>query len=242
MTFEPWLAAYGAAVLFIAYMVRGIAGFGSGLIAVPLLAFFYPVKVVVPLVVFLDYIGSLSQGVKNRELIAWREQLPLIPFTFIGVGAGLALLEWLTSAALAQALGGFVIAYAIYSLLPLPELRGSRLLVAPFGFLGGFVGMLFGTGGPFYVIYFGLRALEKSVHRATFAMNFLIDGAIRLVGFAAFGFFTGELLIAFLVSLPIVGVALWTGGHIHSGLSRDVYVRVIAVLLLGSGVVLLLKN
>ncbi len=242
MTFDFWLAAYGAAVLFVAYMVRGIAGFGSGLIAVPLLAFFFPVKVVVPLVVFLDYVGSLSQGVKNRELIAWREQLPLIPFTFVGVGVGLAVLEIVTAKTLAQSLGGFIIAYAVYSLLPLPELRGSRLLVVPFGFLGGFVGMLFGTGGPFYVIYFGLRALEKSVHRATFAMNFLIDGAIRLVGFAAFGFFDRDLLIAFLISLPIVGVALWTGGHIHAGLKRETYVRIIAVLLLGSGVVLLLKN
>ena len=31
MTFET--AAYSAAVLFVAYLVRGIAGFGSGLIA-----------------------------------------------------------------------------------------------------------------------------------------------------------------------------------------------------------------
>ncbi len=57
-------------IIFSAYLVRGIAGFGSGLIAVPLLSLFFPVTQVVPLVVFLDYIGSASQGLKNRERIA----------------------------------------------------------------------------------------------------------------------------------------------------------------------------
>ena len=74
---------YAAMVLFIAYLVRGVAGFGSGLISVPLLALRFPVTVVVPLVVFLDYIGSASQGLSNRQHIAWREQLPLIPFTLL---------------------------------------------------------------------------------------------------------------------------------------------------------------
>ena len=56
---------YSGLVLFLAYFVRGTAGFGSGLIAVPLLSFVAPVTAVVPLVVSLDYLGSASQGIKN---------------------------------------------------------------------------------------------------------------------------------------------------------------------------------
>lgn len=37
-----------------AYFVRGVAGFGSALVASPLLAQFYPLTLVVPLVVELD--------------------------------------------------------------------------------------------------------------------------------------------------------------------------------------------
>ena len=73
MDFELFTSVYAGAVLFLAYFVRGIAGFGSGLIAVPLLAFMFPVQIVVPLVVFLDYVGSASQGIRNRDQIAWRE-------------------------------------------------------------------------------------------------------------------------------------------------------------------------
>ena len=66
---------YAALVLFVAYLVRGIAGFGSGLIAVPMLTLVAPVPLVVPLVVSLDYIGSASQGMQNRDYVAWKEQL-----------------------------------------------------------------------------------------------------------------------------------------------------------------------
>ncbi|MGH7417083.1 MAG: sulfite exporter TauE/SafE family protein, partial [Candidatus Rokuibacteriota bacterium] len=63
MTLET--AVYSGLVLLLAYWVRGMAGFGSGLIAVPLLTLAWPVTVVVPLVVALDYIGSASQGIRN---------------------------------------------------------------------------------------------------------------------------------------------------------------------------------
>ncbi len=233
---------YAGVVLFTAYFVRGIAGFGSGLISVPLLALRFSVPLVVPLVVFLDYIESASQGFKNREHIAWKEQLPLIPFTLVGVGVGLFLLKAVSTTVLGKALGIFVIVYAIYQLLPLPGLRGSRLLLVPCGLFGGFIGTLFGTGGPLYVMYFNLRKLEKTVFRATFAMNFLIDGAIRLIAYASIGFFHRDVLLALLAALPVVGAGLYLGGRMQTGLSQEAFRRFISVLLLASGIALLLKN
>lgn len=240
-TLEIEPLAYAAVVLFLAYLVRGIAGFGSGLIAVPLLAQVFPVQEVVPVVVFLDYVGSASQGLKNRKAIAWDEQLPLIPFSLLGVAAGLALLSIAKEALLAQALGVFVMIYAVYQLLPLPTLRGSRIYAAPLGLLGGFVGTIFGTGGPFYVIYLGLRALDKTSFRATFALNFLIDGAIRLGAFALFGLFQGGVLSGSIAALPIVGLGLWLGGKVHTELSQQAYVRIISAVVFVSGVALLFK-
>ena len=74
----------------------------------------------------------------------------------VGVLVGLWLLRVMSTGLLARILGGFVIAYAIYQMLPLPELRGSRAAASYCGLLGGLVGTLFGPGGPFYVIYLNL--------------------------------------------------------------------------------------
>ena len=46
---EIHTVVYAALVLFVAYLVRGIAGFGSGLIAVPMLTLVAPVPLVVPI-------------------------------------------------------------------------------------------------------------------------------------------------------------------------------------------------
>ncbi|HSL51291.1 MAG TPA: TSUP family transporter, partial [Candidatus Deferrimicrobiaceae bacterium] len=64
------IAVYSGLVVLLAYWVRGMAGFGSGLIAVPLLTLMWPVTTVVPIVVALDYLGSASQGVKNVDRVA----------------------------------------------------------------------------------------------------------------------------------------------------------------------------
>lgn len=235
------LAVYSGLVLLLAYWVRGVAGFGSGLIAVPLLTLAWPVPLVVPLVVALDYLGSAGQSVRNVGQVAWREQLVLIPFMVVGVAVGLWALHAVSTGALARVLGGFVIAYAVYQMLPGRELRASRAAATGCGFLGGLVGTVFGTGGPFYVIYLNLRGLERSAFRATFAMNFLIDGGVRLAAFAAAGLFGRQVLAYLLAAIPIAGAGLYVGGRIQTGLSPRVFQIVIRVLLLASGLALLVK-
>lgn len=232
---------FGVAVLFFAYLVRGVAGFGSALIAVPMLALILPLTIVVPLVVFLDYLGSASQGMNNRESIRWKEILPLLPFTLIGVAVSLYVMDSVKPEMLSLALGGFVIIFAVYQLLPTNPGQASRKISAPTGFLGGFVGTLFGTGGPFYVIYLNLRHLDKTSFRATFAAVFLIDGAMRLGGYAIKGFYTMEMLAYMALAVPVAGLGLFFGGKIHTALGRDTFVRLISVLLLGSGTALLMK-
>lgn len=239
---DAGLSVYAGLVLLLAYLVRGIAGFGSGLIAVPLLSMVAPVATVVPVVVSLDYVGSAGQGVRNAQRVAWGEQLVLVPFTLVGVATGLAVLRGVSSGALSRVLGGFVIAYAVYQLLPLPPLRGSRVAAVWCGFLGGVVGTLFGTGGPFYAIYFNLRGLDKSQFRATFATNFLIDGGVRLGGYALAGLLGWTTLLWVVASLPLVAAGLYVGGRVHVGLSQHEFVRLVSLILVATGGALLIRG
>lgn len=232
---------FAAAVLFCAYTVRGIAGFGSGLIAIPLLALSFPLTLVVPLVVLLDFVGSAGQGVRNRALVSWRDLLPLLPFTVLGVLAALYLMDTLDAVVLRRSLGVFVLVYALYQLSPLPAVRTTRLSAVPYGALGGLVGTLFGTGGPFYVIYLSMRGLDKGALRASFATWFVIDGALRLGGYAAFGFLSADTLLKAAMALPIAVLGLMLGGRIHTNVSQQSFRRVISILLLVSGCGLLFK-
>jgi hypothetical protein len=240
--FSPAAVAGALVVLFFAYFVRGIAGFGSALIAVPLLVLWFPLAQVVPLIVLLDWLASVSQGLPHRRLIRWADLLPLLPFTLLGVVAGLHLHTLLAPDRLILALAFFVIAYGLYALLPFPPLRGGRVFAMPAGLLGGMVGSLFGTGGPFYVIYLTLRRLDKTEFRTTVAAIFVIDGFCRITGFVFAGFYTVTILAAFVAALPVAALALRMGGRIHLTISQKAFVRLVSLILLGSGAALLVKS
>lgn len=231
-----------AVVIAGAYFVRGLAGFGSGLIAIPLLALMLPLSVAVPLVVLLDYLASSSHGIRHRELIHWRDLLPLLPFSLAGVVLALFLFKQIDAVLLGKALGAFIILFALYTLSSLaPRQQGGRLWAIPAGSLGGLIGTLFGTGGPFYVIYLKLRGLEKSDFRATFAMIFLLDGAGRLIGYLVSGFYDLDVMLLIAASVPIMMIGMYLGGHVHAEISQQTFQRTISLLLIGSGLALLLK-
>lgn len=232
----------GAVVLAVAYFVRGIAGFGSGLIAVPVLALMFPLQTVVPLVVLLDYVASASQGAANRRDIRWREILPLVPFSLAGVLIALFLLTRADAELLLHGLGAFVIVFAVYTLSGYaPKQEHSRAWAVIAGTSGGLIGTLFGTGGPFYVTYFKARGLDKAAFRATFATIFLLDGAGRLIGYVGSGLFTLHFLTLAAVALPVMAIFLYLGGHVHTRLTQQAFQRAISALLIASGVMLLVK-
>ncbi len=238
------LAQLGLAtlILTIAYTFRGVTGFGSGLIAIPLLVLILPLSVVVPMMVLLDFIASVSHSIKHREAARWDTIYPLLPFTVIGVLVALFIFKTVDTDLLVTTLGIFILLFALYNLFyPKPAHEGSKLWAIPAGTLGGLVGTLFGTGGPLYVIYLQLRQLDKSTFRATVASIFMLDGGIRVVGFIASGFFIHETLLLAALGLPIMGAAMYLGGHIHTSISQNTFHRAIGVLLLGSGAALLLK-
>jgi uncharacterized membrane protein YfcA len=62
-----------AAILLGAYFIRGITGFGSGLIAIPLLAHFLPLSFVVPMMLVLDLVASVALTRHTRLQVHWDE-------------------------------------------------------------------------------------------------------------------------------------------------------------------------
>ena len=52
-----------------AHYIRGIAGFSSALVAMPLLAMQMEIALIVPVICLLDYLASLTHGLQNRSRI-----------------------------------------------------------------------------------------------------------------------------------------------------------------------------
>lgn len=241
-SFELTQLALASLVVATAYLIRGIAGFGSGLIAIPALATFLPLSVVVPVIALLDLLASLTHGLGNRRVVQWKEILSLLPFSVVGIITAVVLFKTIDSTTLSTLLAVFIIGYALFSLSERQGIKkASRYWAVPWGGLGGAVNAMFGTGGPFYVIYLKLRALDKNELRATIAMILLLDGIGRLIGYSAAGLFTTPVMLLVCAAIPLGGLALYAGGNLQVNLKPAVFRQLISVLLLISGAVLLAK-
>jgi uncharacterized membrane protein YfcA len=241
LSWEVFTAAFS--IILIAYFIRGMTGFGSGLIAVPLLAHFWPLQFVVPLMLVLDFSASLALSSHTRQHVKWSEVRPLIPFSIIGIALGVVLLIRLPREPLLTTLGILIIIFGLRSALNIHGSKPiSRWWAMPTGLTGGMVGALFGTGGPPYVIYLSHRLKDKSELRSTFSGLFLLEGGMRIITFLIAGLLIQEsMLIAIASGLPVMALGLYIGHRVHVGLSQQTMVRIIGALLLVSGVSLLWK-
>ena len=140
--------------------------------------------------------------------------------------------------------GAFVFCYAIYSLWR----RGPPAIVnrnwAFFaGFCGGLSGTLFGAGGPPYAIYLSHRPLTKEQFRATMTLTTIFSIGMRLVAFAVTGLLMHDgVWIAAAAGIPASLLAVYLASKIFRAISREMVMRVVALLLLASGASLIARG
>lgn len=235
----------GASILG-AYVIRGMSGFGAGLVAAPLLAFVLPVHVVVPTTGLLVFLLFIFLTLRDRRNVIWRELKLLVAPTLAGVVAGLYLFKLLDNQLLLIMLGGFLIVYGLYMLavhaFGLPQFRCSERWALPLGFAGSFFDTLFGGGGgTLVVIYMHARGIGRVEFRATVAMLWFIEMIARIGGYGIAGYYTSEVLILVAALVPVMWAGTWLGERLGNRVSPETFSRILAVLLLLSGVSLLFK-
>jgi hypothetical protein len=238
--------AWIAAVFFFAFVVRGMSGFGAGMIAVPLLAFVIPLQLAVPLCSLLVFVLFVILVIRDRREVVWSELRLLVPPTIVGALAGLWLFAILDNRMLVMMLGTFLVLYAGYmlavSVLGLPQLRCSQRWALPVGFFGSFFDTLFGGGGgTLVVIYINARGIGRAGFRATVAALWFTEMIARIGGYAWAGFYNAQTLLLFVLLLPLMWAGTVVGERLGNRVGSETFARILAVMLLASGVSLLAK-
>jgi uncharacterized membrane protein YfcA len=230
-------------ILMSAYFIRGITGFGSGLISVPLLALSQPLHFAIPLVLALDFTASVVLGSTNSKKANWSEIKILLPAGMIGACLGAFALLTFPTQPILIALGAFTMLVGFRNIFGLePVGRLSRMWAIPAGLAGGGAGALFGTSGPPYIMYLTRRLQDKGEVRATFSWLFAIDGGFRLALFLFAGLlFETKLQVAYLLGLAPMALGLYAGNKVHLDLTSDGMLKVVGALLVLSGMLLFLK-
>ena len=229
-------------IVLIAYLIFGMSGFGSTLIAVPVLAHLMPLTFVIPMVVLLDCVSAISMGLKLRADVWKPEFMPMLPFLLVGVCTGAFVLVCVPQQWLLLGLGGFVLLFGAYYLINRKSMwRLPKWVVAPIGLIAGATSAALGVGGPLYVFYFAARGATPQQIRATVPAVFSFTSVARIAIFTGIGLFNAQVLMAAVALLPVMALGLWCGHRLHGRLTRDQAIRIIGGLLLLSGASLVVR-
>ena len=235
-----------AAIVFCAFVIRGMSGFGAGMIGVPLLAFLMPVHTAVAMFGLMVLVLFTFLSVRDWGAVVKEELKLLVLPTLLGVAGGVLLFKHLDNRLLLHLLGGFLVAYSLYALavsfFGLPPFTCSRRWAFPVAFAGAIIDTLFGGGGgTLVVIYLHARGLGRAEFRATVVVLWLLEMVARIVGYGAAGYYTAEILVAFVLLLPVMAAGTWVGERLGNRISQEAFSRLLALLLLLAGASLLVK-
>ena len=229
------------ATALVASIIAGVAGFGAGIILLPVIAWTVGVRAAAPVLTVTMLLGNLSRIWWSRHELdgraAWRYLLGAIPTTLLGVTiyAGTPT-EWL-----GRFIGVFLIAA-----IPLRRvlLWGHvRVRLGHLPFLGGVFGLLSAlvvtTGpitAPFFLAY-GLRRGSFIATEAVCAFGMNITRSIAFARYALLGWDTVA-LGCILGSTMFAGA--WAGRRLLDRMSDRIFLVILEALTLVAGLHLVL--
>jgi uncharacterized membrane protein YfcA len=227
-------------IFFFAGFLQGLTGFGSALLAIPLLTLLMDIKAAVPLCMLNGLALTCYLSLHLRTHLDPKKILPLLVGSLPGIVAGASLLARVDSHLLRMAIGLLLITFTLYRLLMRPRplrLAGWWGYIA--GFFTGAIGAALSAGGPPAIIYTTLTGWNKEEIRATLSGFFVISGLITVVVHALTGVSTLATLSCFFLTVPFVLMGTICGSRMSGRFSQEAYLRLVHYLLLGMGLMMI---
>lgn len=238
---------YPIIVLLCAGFIQGLAGFGSGLIAVPALALVLPLTQIVPMMVIAGTLISIINLIHLRHAIELSPLKQLLIGFVLGTPIGLIALTHAPQGLLILGLGLFLSAYALISLNPQckTEAIDRRLRQHRYGLgaIAGALGAAFSTSGPPIILHVSAQQNWSSDQKkALLSAFFLITTFITLSALALNGRVTPNVLKSAALAAPALILGSLLGIRLYTRLSEHNYQRLTYLLILTMGLILITRS
>ena len=228
-------------IFLLAGFVQGLTGFGSALVAIPLLSLILDIKTAVPLCMLNGLIITSYLAFALRRHLDSNKIFPLLIGALPGIVVGVYLLKEVDSSYIRYGIGGLLIGYSLYNLIVSPRpLNPGRTWGYLAGFLTGTIGAAFSAGGPPAIIYTTLTSWKKDEIKATLTGFFVVNGYITALVHAVSGITTLTTLKIFAFTAPFVLIGTTIGSRVSGRVNRRTYLKLIYFFLIVMGIMMIL--
>lgn len=237
---DPWGVIAIAVALGLGGILKGVTGAGVPIIAVPIVAAFYDIKIAVALLVIPNLVSNVWQGFKYRDHALEKGFALKFGITgAMGAGIGTIMLAHLPSTVLSLIIAAVIFAYIGLRLakpdLQLPLAR-ARSLLGPAGLIGGVLQGAVGISAPVAVTFLNSMRIPRSNFVFTISVFFAAMGLVQLPVLIAYGLMNWNIaLFGFLAIIPLfatIPVGEWIGKRLSPILFDRAILVVLAALAL----------
>jgi uncharacterized membrane protein YfcA len=237
---DPTTLVVAMLAAFVLAVVSAIAGFGGGVVLLPVFVAMFGLREAVPVLTLTQLASNGSRVALNRHeidrgLVGWFA-LGAVP---CAVGAGL-LFATAPLGFLERLLGILLLVVVVWRRLsPRPPRLSPRFFVV-IGAGSGLGSALIGSVGPLTAPFFLARGLVKDAYIGTEATSAVVLHAAKLVAYGIGALLSTRVLVLGLLLAPATMLGAWAGRHVVRRISERAFVLVVELGLLVSAVLLLI--
>jgi uncharacterized protein len=217
-----------------------VAGFGGGVLLLPVFTALFGLRVAVPMLTLTQLTSNVSRVWLNRRDVRWRLvawfAVGAVPFAI----AGGLLLAHAPLTALKRGLGVFLIAVVPWRHLRRTPGKPSDPAFAAVGAASGLGSALLGSVGPLTAPFFLAYGLTRAAYIGTEAAGAVTMHLSKIAAYGAGDLLTRQVLLYGVALTPATLAGTWAGKRIVGRISDRAFVIVVEVGLLAAGALFLL--
>lgn len=236
---DPATLAVAGVAAFLLAVLSAVAGFGGGVLLLPVFTALFGLRVAVPVLTLAQLASNASRVTLNRRHLAW----PLIRNFAVGaVPCALAFGTLFATAplgGLSRLLGLFLLLTVAWRRLRRSTPRVSERAFISVGAASGAGSALVGSVGPLTAPFFLAYGLVKDVYIGTEAAAAVILHAAKLTAYGTGDLLTSQVLVLGAALAPSTMLGAWVGKKLVHRLTEGIFIALVDTGLIVSGTILL---
>lgn len=227
----------------IGFTIAGVAGFGGGVVILPVLVWVFGVREAIPVLTISQLLSNAVRVWLHRDAINWPVvrslALGAVPMAIAGSFVFIAI----NTTVLVRILGVMMLFLVVYTRLPIGRNLTIKLWAfTPSGAVTGFGSAFLGIPGPFAAVFYLAYGLAAGSFIGTSSMGMALMQVPKLIVFGGDGLLTMRVLLLGLGLGAIGAVTAYLGRWILGRVPKEVFPRIITTMLLVSGFILLIRG
>lgn len=234
-------------IIVFASFTETLSGFGKTIISVTFGSHFFPVEMLLAVIVPINLVLSgyvVSKNVKhiNTELLLKK----IIPFMLAGQVIGMIIFNFIQGDILKKIYAVFIILLSVYQLNLL--LRKKEVKKAPNSFinlmifLGGIIHGIYASGGPMVVYSLSNYEMTKESFRATLSSIWLFFNIILVVMYIFTSKITTNTLTYSIYLIPALIIGISIGDYAHKKIKEESFKIFIYSVLILAGLIIIIPS